>query len=69
MSEQQAPAFTDDELKEFDQLTMQMSSHNQVERVSGRLAVRRFEETHGKEKCDAMFKVLQERDAKRKSRR
>lgn len=60
--------YTPEELAEFDRITRDMSSPNQVRRIEGRLAVRRFESEHGTEKCKAMFAVLQARDAKRNSR-
>lgn len=50
--------WTKDELAEFDRLTEQMSSRDQLERISGRLALRRFVALHGEEKCNAMFAKL-----------
>lgn len=49
------------ELSEFDRITQQMSSPDQLGRIRGRLAVRRFESKHGAEKCRAMFSVLEAR--------
>ena len=50
--------WTKKELDEFDDLTMQTSSKYQMERINGRMALNRFVEKHGKEKCNAMFEVL-----------
>ena len=58
--------YTKDELKEFDRLTNELSSHNQVARIGARMDIKKFIEKHGKEKCDAMFAELQKRDAKRR---
>ncbi len=55
--------FTAKELKQFDRLTQMMSSANQLERINGRMAVRRFEAEHGKDKCEAMYEELKRRDA------
>jgi hypothetical protein len=52
-------AWTPEELAEFDKLTWDVSSLNQLTRISGRLAMMKFVEKHGKDKCDAMWKVLQ----------
>jgi hypothetical protein len=53
------PTWTDAELKEFDKLIDEVSSRNQVTRISGRFAMQKFVETHGKEKCDAMWSHLE----------
>lgn len=54
--------WTDDELKEFDQITSDLSSLHQMERISARLAVNAFVKKHGKAKCDAMFEELKRRE-------
>lgn len=46
---------------------MALSSQNQMARITARLDIKAFQETHGKEVCDAMFAVLQKRDAKQKT--
>lgn len=51
-------------LKEFDRLTMKLSSRDQIERIDARTAMPKFIETHGKDVCDAMFAELQKRDKK-----
>lgn len=60
--------YTSDELKRFDALTNEMSSPNQLARITSRIAVDRFVIEHGVEKCNAMFADLKARDAKRKRR-
>lgn len=57
-----AVTWTDEELREFDMLVDMVSSRNQLERISGRLAMLKFVDEHGKEKCDAMFAYLNTRD-------
>lgn len=59
-------AWTPEELDEFDCLVDTASDANQVTRISGRLALTAFSKLHSKEKCDAMWAHLQERDAKAK---
>lgn len=61
--------YTDAELQEFDRLTREMSSADQLTRISGRMAVRRFEADHGKAKCEAMYSALLRRDAAAGKRR
>lgn len=58
--------YTEAELKEFDRITLLMSSRDQVRRIEGRMAVSKFETEHGKEKCDAIFAEIQRREKKRK---
>ena len=60
--------YTKSELAKFDLLTMKLSSRDQVRRIDARLDLKKFEEEHGHEKCQAMFKVLQARDAKRSAK-
>lgn len=54
--------FTKEELKKFNQLSWACSSKNQLERISGRLALSKFIKEHGKNKCDAMWAEIQKRD-------
>lgn len=65
--------FTDEELAEFDEFTQDLSSINQMVRISARTTGhQKIVEKFGKEKCDAMFAELLRRDeakAKRRSRR
>lgn len=53
------------ELRKFDRLTEATSSLNGHTRVIARLDLKRFVEEIGKERCDAMFAYLLERDKKR----
>lgn len=50
--------WTKEELKEFDRLSWESSSRDQVERISGRMELSAFVKKHGEEKCDAMFAFL-----------
>ena len=54
--------YTEEELKEFDRLTMRQSSPDQVTRIEARLDMSNFVAKHGKEKCNDMFAALEERD-------
>lgn len=54
--------WTNDELKEFERLVDMVSSPNQLKRIEGRLAMPKFAEKHGTEKCDAMFAFILKRD-------
>lgn len=51
--------WTEEELRDFDGLIDQVSSRNQLERITGRIDMNKFIGKHGKEKCDAMFKHLE----------
>lgn len=51
--------WSDDEISTFDRLIDKTGSHDQVERIVGRMELRKFVEQHGKEKCDAMFAHLE----------
>jgi hypothetical protein len=55
--------YTEAELVDFDRLTLETSSRDQVTRIMARLRLARFVESHGKPKCDAMFAELQRREA------
>lgn len=57
--------FTKVLLKKFDHLTMASCSSAQMERIRARLALKAFIKEHGKEKCDAMWAVIQKNDASR----
>lgn len=57
--------YTKEELRKFARLVDQVSSRDQMKRIQGRLAQRRFVNEHGKEKCDAMWAELQKRGNKR----
>lgn len=50
--------YTDRDLNEFRWLVELCESIRQMDRIKGRLDMRKFVEKHGKEKCDAMFEVL-----------
>ncbi len=52
--------YTEKELKEFRRLVQLGESLNQMNRIRSRMAMPKFIEDVGKEKCDEMFKVLQE---------
>lgn len=58
MSELLANIYTDGELSEFRDLVEAGESPQQLERIRSRLDMPRFIERVGREKCDAMFKVL-----------
>lgn len=50
--------FTKEELDEFRDLVEASESSHQLERIRGRLEMPKFIERVGRDKCDAMFKVL-----------
>lgn len=50
--------YTTDELDEFRDLVEAGESQNQLERIRSRLALPKFVERVGREKCEAMFEVL-----------
>ena len=56
------PGWTADEFKAFEKLVDETSSRNQVTRISARLDMKTFVDTHGKTKCDAMFAELTKND-------
>ena len=60
-----APSYTPALLKQFDRLTMKLSSRDQLKRIEARCDLAKFEQEHGKEVCNAMFEVLRKRAAKR----
>jgi hypothetical protein len=54
--------FTRKELSEFDRITLDMSSPNQLNRIAGRLAIRTFIDRHGKAKCDVMWEAIKRKE-------
>lgn len=60
--------YTADEFREFDELTADESSPDQMDRIRARLKLRSFITKHGAAKCDAMFAAIKERDTKRKAK-
>lgn len=55
-------AYTPELLAEFDRLTMQLSSLNNLQRIKARLAISAMKKEHGKDVLDEMFAVLRQRD-------
>ena len=55
-------SYTKKELNEFRTLVNKCSSINQTRRIEGRLRMNEFVEEHGDEKCDEMWKVLQQEE-------
>lgn len=53
-----AVEYTKDEFNEFERLVKLSESWNQMDRISSRFTMPKFIEKHGRAKCDAMFKVL-----------
>jgi len=51
--------WTKEEITEFDRLIEDVSSQNQLSRISGRFGMQDFVNRHGKEKCDAMWLHLE----------
>jgi hypothetical protein len=58
--------YTPAELREFDQITMQTCSPNQMDRIIGRLDYSKFVRQYGAPKCRAMTDALKDRDNKRR---
>ncbi len=52
--------YTKKELKEFRKLVEMGESQNQMDRINSRLEMPNFIKRVGREKCDAMFEVLEE---------
>lgn len=50
--------YTDDMLREFDEITQKLSSLNGYERICARLDLKKFIERHSRDICDLMFKEL-----------
>lgn len=61
----QPKPYTAAELRKFDRITAKLGSRSQIERISGRLEIKKFIAEHGQTKCDAMFVVLKKRDRRR----
>ena len=55
--------FTLKELAEFDRITLEASSRDQVRRIAGRLELAKFKELHGQAKCDALWEMIKQSDA------
>lgn len=51
--------WTDEELREFDDLVDMVSDRHQVTRITGRFKMDEFIKKHGKPKCDAMWAHLE----------
>ena len=61
--ETQRVSYTPKLLKQFDRLTRQLESRNQLMRLDARLIkIPEFIAKHGREVCDEMFAELQRRD-------
>jgi predicted nucleic acid-binding OB-fold protein len=54
--------YTQEELREFDRITLATGSPDQLTRISGRLELNKFVSAHGKDKCDAMFEEIMRRE-------
>jgi len=68
MTTRATKAYTAQELRKFDSLTLALSSQSQMGRINARFAIRDFEKEHGKAKCEAMFAVLKARDEARRKK-
>lgn len=55
----QKPRWTKQDITAFDRLVDGTSSRDQVKRIKSRLDLSTFVESHGREKCDAMFAHLE----------
>lgn len=51
--------YTEEELNEFRELVDLLGSCCNSDRITGRIRMPKFVEEHGKEKCDAMFMVIE----------
>ena len=54
--------YTQGEFDKFERLVLLSKSWNQMDRISSRFDMLKFTEKHGKAKCDAMFKVLNQEE-------
>lgn len=61
--------YTEEELAEFDRITLGTSSRHQLDRVGYRIDLKEFIKKHGKDKCDAMFEEIQRREKERRKRK
>lgn len=59
--------YTAAEFTQFDRLTRNTSSQNQLTRIKARLDLTAFIKEHGKEKCDIMWVAIQAKDAKKRA--
>jgi hypothetical protein len=59
--------YTAAELRKFDKLTMLCSSRSQMDRIRGRLEIKKFTNEHGEAKCYVMFEELQRRDRRKRA--
>lgn len=55
--------WTEEELRQFDRLVDDVSSRDQLKRITGRIDMMAFIKEHGKEKCDAMCAYLENGEA------
>ena len=55
-------AYTQKLLRQFDRLTLKLSSQSNMDRVLARLELRKFVEEHGEAVCNTMFEVLKKKD-------
>jgi hypothetical protein len=58
--------WTTDEFRRFDQLTNDLSSHDQMARIAARLELHKWGQTD-KPKLDAMFEEIKRQDAKKRA--
>lgn len=54
--------WTEEMLEEFDRINWRISDLDQMERIRGRGELRRFQEEHGRDVCNAMFRHLTGKD-------
>lgn len=59
-------AYSKKEMREFDRITWNLSSPDQMTRISARIDIKKFMGEHGKEKCDEMYAALTEREPGKK---
>lgn len=59
--------YTAAEFRQFDRLTNNASSQNQLTRIQARLHLTAFVKEHGKEKCDLMWAAIQAKDARKRA--
>lgn len=51
--------YTAEEFEEFKRLYMATGSHDNLTRIHARLNMRKFSDTHGRDKCDAMYAKIE----------
>jgi len=59
-------AYSKKELREFDRITWNLSSPDQMTRIAARIDIKKFMDEHGREKCDEMYTALTERSPGKK---